>query len=112
MLSPEPDISPTRARFVVAAWLCGLSGILYLDRICMAQAVKPIRDELGLSNTEASYVAMAFTLAYGLFAVPAGQWGDRTGPRSVLTQIVFAWSVFTALTGVATGLLTLVLVRF
>jgi sugar phosphate permease len=108
----EPDLTPTRARFVVAAWLCGLSGILYLDRICMAQAVKPIRDELGLSNTEASYVAMAFTLAYGLCAVPVGRWGDRSGPRGVLTRIVLAWSAFTALTGAATGLLTLVLVRF
>jgi sugar phosphate permease len=111
-LEEELDLAPTRARFVVAAWLCGLSSILYLDRICMAQAVKPIREELGLTNTEASYVAMSFTLAYGLCAVPVGRWGDRAGPRSVLAGIVFAWSVFTALTGVATGLITLVLVRF
>lgn len=94
------------------AWLCGLSAILYLDRICMAQAVEPIQKELGLSNTEISLVSMAFTLAYGLFAVPAGRWGDKAGPRSVLTQIVFAWSLFTALTGAATGVVTLILVRF
>ena len=113
VLEPEePGLTPTRARFVAAAWLCGLASILYLDRICMAQAVKPIRDELGLSNTEVSAVAMAFTLAYGLCAVPVGRWGDRSGPRSVLARIVLAWSVVTALTGVATGLLTLVLVRF
>src|SRR5262245_5803836 len=31
--------SPTRARLVLVAWLCGLSGLLYLDRICMGQAV-------------------------------------------------------------------------
>src|SRR5262249_38977859 len=73
---------------------------------------KPIRDELGLSKTEMSYVLMAFTLAYGLFAVPAGRWGDKVGPRSVLARIVLAWSVFTALTGTATGLVTLLLVRF
>ncbi len=109
---PDPDLTPTRARFVVAAWLCGLSGILYLDRICMGQAVVPIQKELGLSNSEMSYVLMSFTLAYGLFAVPAGWFGDRTGPRSVLTSIVLAWSVFTALTGAATGLLSLLLVRF
>src|SRR5580704_781394 len=108
--SEEPDLPPTRARFVVAAWLCGLSGVLYLDRICMAQALKPIRDELNLSNTGASLVVMAFTLAYGLCAVPVGRWGDRAGPRSVLARIVLAWSVFTALTGAATGLLTLILV--
>src|SRR5438128_12005707 len=99
MASPVADTPPTRARFIVAAWLCGLSGILYLDRICMAQAVKPIRDEFGWSNTEVSYVAMAFTLAYGLFAVPVGRMGDKTGPRAILTRIVLAWSAFTAMTG-------------
>lgn len=115
MSSPQledPPLTPTRARFITAAWLCGLSGILYLDRICMGQAVVPIQNELSLSNSEMSLVMMSFTLAYGLFAVPVGRWGDKRGPRSVLSQIVFAWSVFTALTGVATGLITLVLVRF
>ncbi|MBN9118390.1 MAG: MFS transporter [Planctomycetes bacterium] len=96
----------------MAAWLCGLSSILYLDRICMAQAVKPIRDELGLSKSEMGYVLMAFTLAYGVFAVPAGRWGDKAGPRAVLAIIVLTWSGFTALTAVAAGLLTLLLVRF
>jgi ACS family glucarate transporter-like MFS transporter len=112
MSSPAPNAPPTRARFVLALWLCGLSSILYLDRICMSQAVKPIRDELGLSKTEMGYVMMAFTLAYGVFAVPVGRWGDKAGPRAVLAIIVVAWSAFTALTGAATGLVTLLLVRF
>src|SRR5437588_145618 len=71
MSSPEPEepeLPPTRARFVVAAWLCGLSGILYLDRICMGQAVVPIQRELGLSNSAMSLVLMSFTLAYGILA--------------------------------------------
>ena len=112
MSSSELDVTPTRARFLVAAWLCGLSGILYLDRICMGQAVVPIQKELDLSNSQMSLVLMSFTLAYGLFAVPVGRWGDKRGPRSVLSQIVLAWSLFTAMTGAATGLITLVLVRF
>ncbi len=112
MSSPQPDLPPTRARFVLVAWLCGLTSILYLDRICMSQAVKPIREAFDLSKTEMSYVMMSFTLAYGLCAVPIGRLGDRTGPRSVLGWMVLAWSAFTALTGAATGLLTLILVRF
>src|SRR5262249_41130208 len=40
----------------------------------------------------------AFTLAYGLFEVPTGRWGDRYGSRGVLTRIVLWWSAFTALT--------------
>jgi MFS transporter, ACS family, glucarate transporter len=109
---PATDSRPTRTRLILVAWLCGLSGILYLDRICMGQAVVPIQNELGLTNSQMSLVLMSFTLAYGLFAVPAGRWGDRSGPRSVLSQLVLWWSVFTALTGAATGLITLVLVRF
>jgi MFS family permease len=103
---------PIRARYLLALWLCGLAAILYLDRICLAQALVPIKSELNLTNTAASAVAMAFTLAYGLFAVPTGRLGDRFGPRAVLAGSVVAWSLFTGLTGLTTGLLSLLLVRF
>ena len=104
--------APTRARFVLVLWLCGLAGVLYLDRICMAQAAKPIAAELELTNTQLSYVHMAFTLAYGLFEIPTGRLGDRFGSRSVLTRIVVWWSLFTALTGAAWGLTSLLVIRF
>jgi ACS family glucarate transporter-like MFS transporter len=108
---PPPDRA-TRARFVLVLWLCGLSAVLYLDRICMSQAVVPIQRELKLTNMQISYVMMAFTLAYGLFEIPTGRMGDRHGSRAVLTRIVIWWSVFTALTGACTGVYTLILVRF
>ena len=54
----------------------------------------------------------AFTLAYGLFEVPTGRWGDRYGSRGVLARIVVWWSAFTALTGAAMSLPMLVVVRF
>jgi len=103
---------PTRVRFVVTLWLCGLAGVLYLDRICMAQAARPIGDALGLSNLHLSYVHMAFTVAYGLFEIPTGRLGDRFGGRAVLTRIVVWWSAFTALTGAAWGLGALLVIRF
>src|SRR5919197_5127949 len=78
----------------------------------MAQAVAPIQRELDLTNTQISYVLMAFTLAYGLFEVPTGRLGDRHGSRAVLARIVVWWSAFTALTGTCTGFLSLLLVRF
>ena len=108
-MNSEP---PTRTRFVVLTLLCLLSGILYLDRICISAALNSIQTDLKLSNTEISYVLMSFTLAYGLFEVPTGRWGDVLGARRVLTRISLWWSFFTALTGACTGLWTLVGVRF
>lgn len=108
----DEDSSPTRTRFVVLGVLCLLSGVLYLDRICISQALPSIKADLGLSNKQASYVLMAFTLAYGLFEIPTGRWGDMIGGRRVLTRISLWWSAFTALTGACHGLGTLILVRF
>jgi MFS family permease len=55
---------------------------------------------------------MAFTVAYGIFEVPTGRWGDVVGGRAVLTRIAVWWSAFTALTGAGTGVVSLVLIRF
>ena len=109
---PADPARPTRARFVLALWLCGLTSVLYLDRVCMSQAVTPIQEAFGLSNTDISYVMMAFTVAYGLFEIPAGRMGDRSGSRAVLTRIVVWWSAFTALTGAMTSYYPLLLARF
>ena len=109
---PTQREAPTHARLIALVFLCLLAFVLYLDRVCMGQAVGPIQDELGLSNTQMGMVLMAFTLAYGLFEVPTGRWGDRFGSRAVLARIVIWWSAFTALTGVCTGVGTLLAVRF
>src|SRR3954471_21279941 len=103
---------PSRARLTLLGFLCALTFVLYVDRVCIAQAVGPIQNELGLSNTRMSYVLMAFTLAYGLFEVPSGRWGDRAGSRNVLTRIALWWSAFTALTAACTGFYSLLVIRF
>ena len=103
---------PTRTRYGVLGFLCSLSFVLYLDRVCIGQAAVPMQRDLGLSNTELGYAFGAFTIAYGLFEVPTGRWGDRFGSRGVLARIVLWWSFFTAMTGAATGLTMLVVVRF
>ncbi len=111
-LKSELDSSPTRARFGVLAFLCSLSFVLYIDRACIGKAAIPLSEDLGLTEAQLGYALAAFTLAYGLFEVPTGRWGDRYGSRGVLARIVVWWSVFTALTGAATGIGMLVVVRF
>jgi sugar phosphate permease len=58
-----------------------------------------MKAELNLSNTQWGLVGGSFMIAYAIFEVITGHWGDRFGSRRVLTRIVLWWSVFTALTG-------------
>ncbi|MGL4551663.1 MAG: MFS transporter [Gemmataceae bacterium] len=111
-MTPPPPPRPSRARFTVLALLCALTFVLYLDRVCISQALTSIQKELKLNDLQGAYVLMSFQLAYGLFEVPAGHWGDRIGSRAVLTRIAVCWSFFTALTGACTGLYSLLAVRF
>src|SRR5438876_2329784 len=109
MIHPEPIRSdvmvepPTRVRYAVLAFLAAMTFVLYLDRVCIGQAAPMIKKELGISETQTGLVFAAFTLAYAVFEVPTGRWGDRYGSRGVLTRIVVWWSFFTALTGAAMG---------
>ena len=93
-----PLEEPTTVRFRVLAFLAGMTFILYLDRVCIAQAAPEMMSDLDLSKTQWGYVGGAFTLAYGLFEVVTGRLGDRYGARGVLTRIVIWWSCFTAMT--------------
>src|SRR4028118_2122770 len=96
-------------RFRVLALLCSLTTLTYLDRICISIVGVRIKTEFGLTNTQFGWVLASFSLAYAVFEIPSGVWGDRIGPKALFIRIVLFWSFFTALTGFATGLLSLIL---
>jgi sugar phosphate permease len=85
--------------------------LLYLDRICIAVAAPAISKDFDLSRVQMGWVFSAFFLAYALGQVPAGWLGDRLGARLMLAGSVLAWSLFTGLTGLVTGLGMLLAVR-
>lgn len=92
-------VKPTMVRYEVLAWLCALSMITYIDRVCIKQVGEDIQLALGLTKDQLGLVFASFFLSYSLFEVPAGWLGDRYGPRRLLVRIVVWWSVFTMLTG-------------
>jgi MFS family permease len=89
-----------------------LGAITYLDRVTISVTRPDVARDLGLSATQMGYVFSAFYLAYALFEIPTGWWGDRMGTRRVLTRIVCWWSAFTVLTGVAFNFSSMVTIRF
>ena len=82
------DERPTAVRYQVLTFLGVLAFVFYLDRICIAKAGPQIQEDLGITATKMGFVYAAFTVAYVLFEVPTGSWGDRYGSRGVLTRIV------------------------
>src|SRR5687767_6567474 len=85
----------TRVRHQVLGVAVLLAGITYLDRVCIAITAPHMMRDLGLDGVQMSFVFSAFALAYAIFEIPTGWWGDRVGTRRVLTRIVVWWSAFT-----------------
>src|SRR5579859_2928702 len=101
-----------KKRNVTLLLLIALAIITFLDRISIAVAGPRIQEELGIAPERWGWILGAFVLAYGLFEIPTGALGDRSGQRKVLFRIVVWWSAFTALTGATRGFWFLLAVRF
>ncbi len=99
--------SPVRVVLLLAAAV----GINYVDRGNLATAAPLIQDELHLSSTQLGFLLSAFFWTYVTAMAPAGWLAERYGARRVLAGGVVIWSVATLLTGLANGLIMLLLLR-
>lgn len=102
----------SRARFTVVLLAIGLAVLSYVQRVAISEAAGPIARDLHIPREGMGMIFGAFGLSYALFEIPMGLLGDRLGVRRVLTQIVLAWSAFTALTGAAWNIASLYTIRF
>ncbi len=102
---------PTRARFVMMAFVVSLAVITFVDRVCISQAAPDIRRDLGLDERQMGLLFSVFALSYALLEIPGGWMGDRYGPRSVLMKVVMMWSFFTAATGAAWNFASMLVCR-
>ena len=101
---------PVRHQMVGATFLLAL--IVLFDRVLISVAKDPVAESLSLSDTEMGWVLAIFALGYALFQTPSGIFVDKHGPRKTLAIIVSLWSIFTALTGAAFNLISLLIIRF
>ena len=97
---------------MILTMLVILGMVTFLDRINISVAGSSIMHDLNLSPSEWGWVQSAFILSYGLLQIPMGALGDRFGHRKILSAIVLWWSAFTAFTGLAGGLASLLVIRF
>lgn len=81
------------------------------DRQVFNTVLPAIRDTLSLTDTSVGLIATIFNLFYACM-VPLGGWaGDRFSRKWVTTISILFWSVATMFTGLANGVIMLVLMR-
>lgn len=85
--------------------------INYVDRGNLATAGPLIRDQFGLSNAQLGVLLSAFFWTYTPGQLPAGWLAERLDARRVLATGLAIWGVATALTGIASGFLMLLVFR-
>lgn len=95
---------------VVALMAIGF-GLVGIDRFLISPLFPTIARELNLNYSDIGTIAGALALAWGVAALVMGNLSDRIGRRKVLTGALILFSLLIGASGLATGLMGLVLVR-
>lgn len=108
----QPEFSDRYLWYVVGILTIG-STLSFIDRQILNLMIGPIKRDLGgLSDFEVSLImGLAFAAFYNFMSYPAGRLADSGNRRNLMAAGVAAWSVMTALCGLATTYLQLFLTR-
>jgi MFS family permease len=95
----------------IVALLATATFINYVDRGSLATAAPLVREEFALSSTQLGLLLSAFFWSYAPGQLPAGWLAERLDARRVLACGLAIWGAATALAGLATGFVTLLVLR-
>lgn len=95
----------------VVALLTAAAFINYVDRGNLATAGPLIRGEFALSNAQLGVLLSAFFWTYTPSQLPAGWLAERLNAHRVLAAGLAVWGAATAVTGLATGFVMLLIIR-
>src|SRR6185437_13753255 len=86
-------------------------GLVGLDRFILPSLFSPMMKDLGLNYQDLGNVVGILAVAWGASAIFVGGLSDRVGRRGVLVPAVVLFSLLSVLSGVATGLVSLLVIR-
>lgn len=81
------------------------------DRQVFNTVLPQIQESLNIGYTEVGLIATIFNFCYALMVPFGGMAGDRLSRKWVTTIAILFWSVATMFTGLATGVVMLILLR-
>jgi predicted MFS family arabinose efflux permease len=86
-------------------------GLVGLDRFILPSLFPSMMEELGLNYQHLGNIVGILAIAWGIAAFAMGFLSDHLGRRKVLIPSVIIFSLMSAFTGLANGLVSLLLVR-
>lgn len=86
-------------------------GLVGLDRWIIAPLLPAIMKDLHLTYQDAGNLIGVLALSWGVFAIVFGRLSDRIGRRRILVPSLIIFSLMSCVSGLASGLLTLMLAR-
>lgn len=119
MASKPNTVGPTadpydrpRNRYLALSLLMTAYVFNFIDRQILAILQEPIKAELALSDTQLGLLTgFAFAVFYVVMGLPIARWADRGNRRNIIALAVGIWSFFTAISGMVTSYVQLLLVR-
>ena len=94
---PKPTYAWSMVGFLTLAYIFSM-----LDRYILGYLIKPIKADLGFTDTQMGWLALAFTLLYAFAAIPFGILTDRKKRVWIIAFGIAVWSAATMATGLAT----------
>ena len=91
----------SEGRAAALALLCAINTLNFYDRQVLSAVAEPIRREWALGDAAIGVLGTAFTLLYAVVGIPFGRLADRGRRKRLLAAGVLAWSLLTALQGLA-----------
>jgi MFS family permease len=86
-------------------------GVVGLDRFIINPLFPVMIKDLGLDYQDLGLVSGVLALAWGVSSLIGGRLSDRRGPKAVIVPAVVGFSLVVGVTGFATGLASLLLLR-
>ncbi len=107
-----PSVGDGRgARVLLVVLLAAVLFINYADRGLLSIAAPLAQSELHLTDSQLGLLFSAFFWTYALAQIPVGWVAERYGAHRVLALGLVVWAAATMLVGLASGFVTLILLR-
>ena len=84
----------------------------FVGRQIMAVMIEPIKAEFGASDAQMGLLTgLAFAIVFALTGLSAGRLADKVNRVKLLAVSALCWCIFTAISGMATGFIMLLVMR-